>query len=326
VDDRRAGWTIGIDVGGTKIAAGLLDPASGRRGNVRVRPTAAERGGEAVLAEVEAIAHDMAAEAAASGERVIAVGVGVPELVDAAGRITSAHAFDWRALPVLERLGDLGPTVIAADVRAAALAEARLGAGIPFGSFAYVSVGTGISSTLVIDGVPWAGSRGAALVLSSGPLSVPCPCCGALEPVVLEEFASGPALVRRLSEHTGRAWPGAEAVLAAADSGDAAALDVVASAATALGSAIGFLVNVTDPEAVVVGGGLGSAPGPYWDCLVPSVRRHVWNPAAQSLPVVQSSLGPNAGWLGAALAAIDAAGKAGRAAGAAPTLAVVGGR
>ena len=299
------GWSVGIDVGGTKIAAGLVDPATGQTAALRHRPTAVERGGAAVLADVERLAHELAVGARREGQEAIAVGVGVPEIVAPDGRITSAHNFDWRELPVAARLGAIAPATVESDVRAAALAEARLGAGRPFASFAYVTVGTGISSTLVLSGRPWAGARGAALVLSSGPLSVPCPRCAAAEPFVLEEYSSGPALARRYREATGRHADGAEAAIAAARAGDPAAIAIVSAAAEALGSAVAFLVNVADPEAVVVGGGLGSAPGPFWEILLVAVRRHVWHPAAQALPVLQARLGPDAGWIGAALAAVD---------------------
>jgi hypothetical protein len=136
------GWAIGIDVGGTKIAAGLVEPETGWTTGRRTMPTGADRGGAAVLADVEAVAGDLADEARARGRTVAAVGVGVPELVDPEGRIGSGHAFDWRGLPVSGRLGEIAPVTIEADVRAAALAEARFGAGQPFASFAYVSVGT----------------------------------------------------------------------------------------------------------------------------------------------------------------------------------------
>lgn len=302
-----AEWAIGIDVGGTKIAAGLLDPATGRRIVEKRLPTPEGRDGEAVLAEVASVALELAAAARIEHGRVVGIGLGVPELVDSSGRVTSAHNFDWRSLPVVGRLGTIAPTTIAADVRAAALAEAQWGAGRSYRSFAYVTVGTGISSTLVLDGRPWPGARGAALVASSGPLSVPCPSCGKVEPFVLEEYASGPALVRRAAERGATGWDRTEAVVVAAAAGDPIAGEVVATAAAALGSAVGWLVNVVDPEAVVVGGGLGSAAGPFWDRLVLETRRHIWNPAAQQLPIAQARLGPAAGWIGAALAAADVA-------------------
>ena len=144
----------------------------------------------------------------------------MPELVDAAGHIRSAHLLDWSAIPLAERLEAIAPAFIAADVRAAALAEARHGAGREFESFAYVSIGSGISSTVVQDGVPLVGARGGALVLSSGSLGVPCPECSTWTEFVLEDYASGPALARRYAAATGRVVEGAEAVIAAANEGE----------------------------------------------------------------------------------------------------------
>src|SRR6185295_1771091 len=93
----------------------------------------------------------------AAGRPVIRIGVGVPQLVDNDGRICSAYNFDWTDLPVRERLSTLAPTTIESDVRAAARAEARFGAGKGRGIFAYVTIGTGVSYCLVIDGRPHAG-------------------------------------------------------------------------------------------------------------------------------------------------------------------------
>ncbi|MBX9625917.1 MAG: ROK family protein, partial [Gemmataceae bacterium] len=97
----------------------------------------------------------------------------------------------------------------------------------------------------------------------------------------------------------------AEDVLAAAAAGDLEAVRVVREAGEAVGAAVGWLVNVLDPEAVAVGGGLGLAGGPYWDALVDSTRRHVWAEAARGLPVVPAGLGADAGLVGAAVAVRD---------------------
>ena len=290
---------LGIDVGGTKIAAGMLDPATGQTRWLRTVPTRPERGPEAVLDEVVALAAALAADLGG----VAAIGLGVPELVDPAGRVASAQTLDWRDLPVRERLTAIAPATVEADVRAAALAEATLGAGRGHPVVAYVTVGTGIASTLVLDGRPFPGARGNALVLATGPVTIPCPRCGELVSAVVEEVASGPGIAARWAARTGRAAAGAEAVLAAAEAGDPAANDVLDTAAEVLGSAVGWLVNVVDPHVVVVGGGLGSAPGRFWERLVPAVRRHVWGDATRGLPVIQATLGPDAGWIGAALAA-----------------------
>jgi glucokinase len=112
---------------------------------------------------------------------------------------------------------------------------------------------------------------------------------------------------------------GAEEVLAAAAGPDpicaAAATRAIHTATTALGVALGWLVNVLDPAAVVVGGGLGSAQGPYWDALVAATRAHIWSPVSRTLPIVQATLGPDAGLIGAALAGVLAGNRAGNRAG-----------
>lgn len=289
---------IGVDVGGTKIAAALVDPATGAVSRRREIATGAERGPEAVGNDIVSLVESVAAKQLVSG-----IGIGVPELVDSEGAIRSAYLIDWTVTSLRERLRDLAPVRFESDVRAAALAEAELGAGEPYDLFVYLSLGTGISSTLVQEGVPLVGARGGALVLSTGPLGMPCGSCGAWREFILEDFASGRALAERYGETTGRAIASAHEVIVAATEGDSEAMAIVDSAAEALGSAVGWLVNVLDPEALVVGGGLGLAGGRYWEQLVRSTRAHVWNEAARHLPIVQAALGPDAGLIGAALAA-----------------------
>jgi len=273
--------TIGIDVGGTKIAAALI-----AGGEVLARttvPTGASRPGREVLADAVA-----AAEKVGSGHAIAGVGVGVPEIVDPGGRILTDAVIGWAGEAVEEAFAHLGPVTVVADVLAAALAEARLGAGRGYASFAYVTVGTGISHTLVLDGHPYAGARGGAVLLGSGRLGG----------VVLEDVASGPAIARAGGVAS------AEEVLAAAEAGDARAVRVVDLAASMLGEGIATLVNLLDPEAVVVGGGLGTAGGRYWDVAVAAARSRVWLPAARDLPILPAGLGADAGVAGAALAAL----------------------
>ena len=214
-------------------------------------------------------------------------------------------------------------------MRAHALAEAHLGAGRGRPTFVFVTVGTGISSCFVQQGVPLAGTHGNALVLASSPYTTTCTACGTTLRPVLEEIASGPGLVAlynhaiadrrgmRSGAHrspTASNAPApdlvpppatrAEDVLSAASAGDEDALSAIRTAADALGVSIGWLVNVLDPAAIVVGGGLGSAPGLYWDQMAASVREHIWSDASRSVPIVPAALGPAAGLIGAALAAV----------------------
>jgi glucokinase len=293
---------IGVDVGGTKTAIGLIDAATLTLLTKTVIATGRERGGEAVLLDVEEQVRSLDSHARSLGKRVAGVGVVVPENVSVAGRITSSAVMPgWDKLSVAERLGTLAPAAIDSDVRAAALAEARLGAGRDYGFHAFMTISTGISYCAVIGGRPFAGAHGGALHVGTSVL--------ALLPdgteVQLERLASGSALVERYAARGGSATR-AEEVLAAAAAGDEAAREVVDSGARALGMGIALLLNMLDPEAVITGGGLGSADTEYWS-RARWWARHYAHDHAKQTPVVRGRLGPDAGVIGAALTGLLAA-------------------
>ncbi len=296
--------TIGLDVGGTKIAGGLV-ASTGEVLARQVTPTLAERGGQAVLDDTVALAHELWLAAQAQGWSVAGIGVGVPELVDPHGAITSAYNFDWRALPVRSTLARFAPTLVDADVRVGGLAEARFGAGVAYNLFCYITIGTGISYCLLQNGRPYLGARGNALMLASSPLTTHCPNCGTTLRPVLEEFASGPGLVASYRAIQGTTATRGEDVLAAVQAGDAQAAAIVRHAGEAMGVSLGWLVNVLDPEALVIGGGLGTAPGLYWESLVAATREHIWSDTNRDLPIVQAALGPDSGIIGAAALALS---------------------
>jgi glucokinase len=293
---------IGVDVGGTKTAIGLIDAATLALTARSVIPTGRERGGEAVMRDVEEQVRSMETRARRLGRRVAGVGLVVPENVSTAGRITSSAVLPgWNELPVAERLGAVAPTVIDSDVRAAALAEARLGAGRDYGFHVFMTVSTGISYCAVTGGRPFTGAHGGALHLGTSVLAL-LPDGGEVR---LEQLASGRALALRYASRGGVATR-AEDVLAAAAAGDQAAADVVDSGARALGLGIALLLNILDPEAVITGGGLGSADTEYWS----SARRwarHYAHDHAKATPVIRGRLGPDAGVIGAALTGLRAA-------------------
>ncbi len=198
------------------------------------------------------------------------------------------------------------PHKVESDVRAAAVAEAMFGAGRGHRLFVYVTAGTGISSCLVQDGQPLKGAKGNAITLSSSPLSTVCTHCGAKLRPVLEEFAAGPAIARRFAQAV-KARNGesaetctAEEVFNAASNGDDAAKEILTSAGEALGVSVAFLVNVLDPEMIVMGGGLGMAGGLYWDAFQRSCREHIFADNSRGLLIVCAKLGIDAGLVGAA--------------------------
>jgi glucokinase len=294
---------IGVDVGGTKIAAGLVTFPKGEVLERRQIPTLAARGGDAIFADVLRLCDELNVAARAGDQSINGIGIGICELVDLAENVVSENCVAWKAVPVRERLSKLAPTVIEADVRAAAVAEASFGAGRPFKQFLYVTVGTGISSCLVVDGKPFTGAHGATGTMASSPLSVRCDQCGHVSHQTLEEIASGPALVARFNQRRTAGAKSGQAVLAAVVAGDPEATDVVRSGGEALGATVGLLANVLDPEAVVVGGGLGLSEGLFWESFVASTRRHIYLEAYRNLPILRAATGPDAGLIGAAAAA-----------------------
>ena len=262
---------VGIDAGGTKLAAALVDVRDGRLLERRDAPTERQRGGDAVLTDCVALAKQVA-----GGHAVEAIGIGVPELVSPDGRIGSAANWDWRDGRWKSALDAIAPAHVESDVRAAALAEARLGAGRDLSSFLYMTIGTGISHTFVIAGTPWRGARGNAIV-SGAPL--------------VEEVASGSALAGA----AGKAR--AEDVLSSP-----AHEPIVEAAVHALGIELARLVNAFDPDAVVIGGGLGLVPG-FRDRVVARMRPEIYAESTRDLAVLPGLLGVDAGVIGAALAA-----------------------
>lgn len=288
---------LGIDVGGTKIAVGLVERSSGALLAERRTATPAAGGGEAVLRRCLEIADELLADPGALPARTsvrsaggdgLPVGIGLCELVDRNGRPTSADTVDWRALDPCAAFAAIGPAVLESDVRAAALAEARIGAARGAASAVLVVIGTGIASCLVLDGAPHGGAHGAALVLGSRPLAPGAPA--------LEAVASGAAIARLAGTADARA------AFEAAAGGDPRAREVVAEALVALGGGIATLVNLLDSELVVLGGGIGSAPG-IAARIAAAARPLIYAPAAREVPIVASLLGDRAGLIGAAFSA-----------------------
>lgn len=261
---------VGIDAGGTKLAAGRVDTDTGKISDRRVLDTRPSRGGDKVLEDVVGLARGL-------GLGAVAVGIGIPEMVDAAGLIRSAANWDWRETDFVTPFEDLPRYRIVSDVHAAALAEARFGAGRERGTFLYVSVGTGISSCLVLGGEPWRGQDGRALLLGA--------------PLV-EAQSSGPAIAHAAGKDAPQqafADPACDAVIEAA--------------ADALGHELARAVHLADPGLVVLGGGLGLNER-YRALVAAALARHVDTEYVPVPDVVPAGLGENSGIIGAALAAL----------------------
>ena len=243
---------LALDVGGTKIAGALVD-GDGTLVHRVQRPS--PRGPMAATAEV---ARELYGVAAGEGHEVAGLGAGFPEYVDPSGDLTAREVVDWDEQPraLLSRvLPDGLPVVVDSDVRCGARGEARFGAGAAEG-FLYVSLGTGLSSTLILPGgEPLSGARGEAIAL--GELGVPSSIDPAW-PGNLERYASGRGIGERYTALTGTRTPGAREVTELAAAGDERAAEVLDSAGVALGTVLVWLVRLLDPASVALGGGLGA--------------------------------------------------------------------
>ncbi|MGW2374476.1 ROK family protein [Kitasatospora sp. NPDC001683] len=291
---------LALDLGGTQLKAGVM-AADGSLIHTERRPTRAERGPDAVIDTLLTCASDLAER-----YRPAAAGIVVPGIVDEpSGVAVCAVNLGWRRIPVRQWLAEeLGvPVAFGHDVRAGALAEARLGAGRGCDSFLFVPVGTGIAAAVMHNGQALAGAHGAAGELGHlvvRPDGEPCPCGSR---GCLETLASASAIARRYRHATGEDGVSAKDVHERAQAGDAAAAEIWCDAVDALADGLTAGITLYDPQAVVVGGGLARAGKPYFDALKAAIAKRL---TFQSGPrIVPASLGHQAGCLGAALLAQD---------------------
>lgn len=291
-------FSVGVDLGGTKIAVGVL--AGEQLVDFRTQPTP-ETGWPAVL---DAIAGQVRAMQE-QHPLATTVGVGTPGPISAdRSRVLFApNIFGFRDVPMVEGLHErLGQHVsLENDAKVAALAEALLGAARGSQSSVYITVSTGIGSGLVIGGRLWRGQHGAAGELGHV-VSVPGgPVSGAGQAGTLEAVASGSAIARDATFALNREVTTPEA-FALAQAGDRIAGRVVRGAMERIGLAIADLQKVIDPEVFVIGGGVASV-GRYFFEHVQAAADEAAEGFAR--PQIRPALlGAHAGVIGAALSAI----------------------
>ncbi|GAJ27907.1 ROK family protein [Acidomonas methanolica] len=300
-------YAIGIDVGATKIAAAWVNMEAGALGPVSRIPTRRDAPGETIVDDIVALAGAIAPPDDARDQAAAGIGVAVPELVDLRGEIRSAWNFPLPGL--VERLACVtrAPARAESDVRAAAFAEARFGAGRGCDNFAYFSLGSGMSFTLCLHGRPYAGAHGFAIHFASSEMAVPVSDRSTLAAAIPEEYASGLGMARLWEDRGGDPLPqGVHSLDERAAQGDLLALGVIADGAGMGGRLIAQAVNMLDPEKIVLGGGLGCSTGVYRAQLESQIRAHIWERSCADIPLLVAGLGEEAGIIGAALAACAA--------------------
>jgi fructokinase len=303
MDDSKAGdalttaiRAVGIDLGGTKIEGVVLEP-DGREVIRRRIATERERGYEHIVARTAGLARDLLADA--PGARL--VGIGTPGAVSARdGTMKNSNTTCLNGRPLLADLEAALPVAVRLenDANCFALAEAGLGAGRGHALVFGVILGTGVGGGIVHRGVLWSGPQRIAGEWGHHRIDPAGPACYCGQRGCVETLLSGPALERAHREAGGPEC-GAAAVVARADAGDAVASRVLERYLDTFGRALANLINVLDPDAVVLGGGLSGIDALY-DRGRDAVARYVFSDELRT-PILRPALGDSAGVIGAAL-------------------------
>ncbi|MCX6019403.1 MAG: ROK family protein [Chloroflexi bacterium] len=305
-------YAIGIDIGGTKIAGGLVDQ-EGRVFHEITAPTPAQEGSAAILETAFEVAQRVRAAAAESGAQVSACGVGAAGQIEfPRGRVRYASPTlkGWAGTEIAQTLsGRLGlPVAVDNDANVLALAEQRFGAGRGLRDVLFVTVGTGIGGALVLDGrlrrgsTSTAGEIGTLLVEVSAARMGAGPLAGKLE-----SYASGPAIAARYCEMM--CLDDAvdlRTVTVRAQAGDVHARAALREGAVLLGLALNGLLNTLDPQAVIVGGGVAQIGELWWTPLLETIRANPM-PGPAGVLLLPAELATHAPIAGAGALAFEAA-------------------
>ena len=290
-------YTCGIDIGGTKIAAGLVS-AEGELSQRIERPTNPSDP-QAIIDTVV----DMVAEL--DGDHVArAVGVAAAAFLDRTrDRVYFAPNIAWSDFPLQDVLEQrlLRPVTLENDANAAGWAEFQFGAAKHAHSMVMLTMGTGVGGAIVEDGRLLIGGFGAAGELGHIIIEPNGLLCGCGNRGCLEQYASGTALMREARSDLKRPELTSEEMTELLVTGDSAAIAVLHRVCDAMGRGITSLVAVTDPEVVVIGGGVAKAGSLVSDPITESFRRHYGAYDRRPVPrIVVATMGNSAGVIGAA--------------------------
>jgi glucokinase len=315
----QQGPVIGVDIGGTKVAAGIVD-ASGKIFNQLRKPMAANDGAEDGFRAVASAIDSVLAGAAANAHQVKAIGICAPGPLDPkTGVVLNPPNLPcWRNFPLAARVTEVYrvPVKVDNDANAAALAETIWGAARGYRYVFYATVGTGIGTGIVLDGRIYHGHTGAAgegghvSIDYRGPL---CPCG---KRGCIEVLAAGPAIALRARARVA-AEPGrgaallslaqgktelvtSEVVGKAYAAGDALAREILQETSELLTVWLGNIVDLLDPDVLVVGGGVAAMLNPFFAEIKRLLPSWCVNPRASEIPLVLAHYGADAGIAGGA--------------------------
>jgi fructokinase len=289
-------FRIGIDLGGTKTEGIVLDAAG--RSVVRERvPTESARGYEAIVSRTAELVDRLRPHAPGAAH----VGIGTPgSTLVRDGRLKNSNTTCLNGRPLhhdLERVIGM-PVRIENDANCFAVAEAVHGAGRGHRLVFGVILGTGVGGGIVIDGIPWAGRQHIAGEWGHHRLDPAGPKCYCAQRGCAETLLSGPALERAYAAEAGTSADAAT-IATRAEGGEPAAVRILEQYLDWFGRALANVVNILDPDVVVLGGGLSNLDALY-DRGRGAVARYVFNDELRT-PIVRNALGDSAGVIGAAL-------------------------
>jgi predicted NBD/HSP70 family sugar kinase len=293
----RAGFVLGVDIGGRNIRVGAADIFGELIHDVR--HSTSRDGARAVAAQVLEIASSVIDRTRATHARVLAVGISAPGVVDQRTRSVVSLAYNVSPDGGFDPLSAIGarlgvPVLIENNVNLAAVGESWHGVAHGVGTFVFVSIGAGVGMGLVTGGELVRGAHGAAgeiayLPSGSDPFDERHRLHGGLEDEIGAE-----AIVRAFAERAGHSVPTAHDVFTLAQEGNAEARAIVEVVERRLGAAIASVIAVLDPELVVLGGGIGS--NRY---LLPGVRARAAELVPLSARIETSTVGERSALYGA---------------------------
>ncbi len=306
---------IGVDLGGTNLRTALVSPA-GHILEKNKEATDAGRGYRSVIEKLVGNIRQRQETAKQGGHVVVAVGVGAPGVIHAErGVVVKSPNFpDWNNLPLKQELEAAAgvPVFIENDANVAALGEQWLGAAHGINSVIFLTLGTGVGGGIVLNGRIWQGADGMAGEVGHMTIIPDGRKCGCGNTGCLEMYASSRGIVMSYQEGlTGRPGPRhAQSVTSAeiyeaAHGGDPLALKVMEEMGRYLGIGIANLINIFNPEMVVIGGGVKDAWTLFINATRAEIRKRAFEYPAERTRIVPSMLGDDAGMVGAAAVAFQ---------------------
>jgi glucokinase len=310
----QQGLFVGVDVGGTKVAAGLVDANGEIVSQTRVPMVSAGSAEEGLSAVLQAIA-----EVIPDGEAQVAgIGICAPGPLDPTTGVilNPPNVPCWRDFPLAEEVQKVHrvPVRVDNDANAAALAEARWGAGRGYPSVFYATIGTGIGTGIIFDGRIFHGRTGAAGEGGHVSIDYRGPLCKCGKPGCIEVFASGTAIGKRarqkIADGTRSSMPylaggsldavTGEIVGKAFASGDPLATEILTETADMIALWLGNMIDLLDPHVIVIGGGAAALIQPFFDRIRRCIPKLTVNPRSSEVPIVSSRYGADSGIAGGA--------------------------